>query len=332
MSVAENAVLRGFGLSLSLDGARPPGAWRPSPSPVREPALALRVTSAQAVERSWSGRAALGWQATIEGARFLVEVGVAGDHRFLHEGRSVHHLSADRRLLRCAPLADEDPLWWRVVLDSVLFSVALLHGYEALHAAAVAGGDGAIAITAASGGGKSTLVSALLARGLELLADDVLVLETRGSGRRPLAHPAPPLMTVPTSGLPLLAAIEPPPVAISSLADERWMAVPVHPEPLPLASLVVLDRRPGLPTELRAIESPLAPLMGSLMVFPGGEERRRARFELASVLACEVPLWRLTADLRTQPEELADALLAGSLSGTPRASTKPGRPNGCAER
>jgi hypothetical protein len=63
--------------------------------------------------------------------------------------RAIHHLSADASVLRCAPVDPNDPGWWRVVLDSVLFTVALLHGYEALHAGAIATPDGVVAITAA---------------------------------------------------------------------------------------------------------------------------------------------------------------------------------------
>ncbi len=301
--------------------------------------------------------------------------------------RAIHHLSADGAVLRCAPSDPADPIWWRVVLDSVLFTVALLRGYEALHAGAIVtpgGGDGAgaLAITAASGGGKSTLLAELLGRGLPLLADDVVVLESRGADTPPLAHPAAPLMTVPAARTPALfgkipTAIgeDPAPAgetrapagetrapagetrapagetrapagetrapagetrapagetraptneavmqqAICAIEDEQWIAVPVHPEPLPLRALVVLDRRPaaqlppGPRPALRRIEDPLAPLLGSLMAFPTSPERQRARFELASTLTATTALWRLTADLATPPDALADALLAGAL-------------------
>ncbi len=275
----------------------------------------------------------------IDGAPFVVQQGVAGDHRFLHGAppdpsgvpaattRAIHHLSADATVLRCAPSNPSDPAWWRVVLDSVLFTVALLRGYEALHAGAIAMPDGgAIAITAASGGGKSTLLGELLGRGLPLLADDVVVLEARGA-ETPLAHPAAPLMTVPAARIPALlgaANTSETPQTICTIDDEQWIAVPVHPEPLPLKALVVLDRRPasrlpGPETEptLERIEDPLAPLLGSLMAFPTSPERQRARFELASVLAATTALWRLTADLATPPDVLADTLLAGVPSGVP---------------
>jgi hypothetical protein len=317
---AQQLGLTAFGLSLLADVPLP-GAWETRR--LREPSLQIRSVAAQAIENSWSGLQAIGWEAVIDGAPFIVERGIEGDHRFVHGAhpdhsgtrsdgtRAVHHLCADASVLQCAPSDPAEPSWWRVVLDSVLFTVALLQGYEALHAGAVATPDGVIAITAASGGGKSTLLTELLQRRLELMADDVLVLESRGT-KPPLAYPAPPLMTVPAARIGMLGQVDPP-ETISSLDEERWIAVPVHPEPLPLKALVVLDRQPGLQTSLKKIEDPLAPLMGSLMNFPDSPERQRTRFELASVLASRTTLWRLTADLDTLPDVLADTLLEGNL-------------------
>jgi hypothetical protein len=333
----------GFGLGLLTD-LEPPGAWEARP--LSEPILRLLPASPQAIAESWSGFEAVGWQGTIDGAPFVAELGRAGDHRFVHGGRpdadggmgaetrAVHHLSADARVLRCAPRNPSEPSWWRLVLDSVLFTTALIEGYEALHAAAVATPEGGVtAITAAMGGGKSTLLWELLRRGLRLMADDVLVLEPASAGGPPLTHPAPPLMTVPAARLPALsrsdlaawrdldaaadaaASSTPagPPEPICTLEGECWVAVPTHPRPLPLRSLVVLDRRPGAQLALTKIDDPLVPLMGSLMHFPLTPRRERARFELASAIAARTALWRLTADLDTPPEMLADALLAGVL-------------------
>jgi hypothetical protein len=333
--------LRGFGLSVDVDGLAPPGAWEKQP--MREPALRLRIATPEAIAQSWSGHRAVGWQAAIDGAPFVVERGVAGDHRFVHgtcpddsgayaQGTlAVHHLDADASLLQCAPADPDEPSWWRVVLDSVLFTVALLRGYEALHAGAVATSDGAIAIAAATGGGKSTLLTELLRHGLGLMADDVLVLEPRGPVGEPgvpagpIALPAPPLMTVPAARLQALgeidashahAAMEP----ICSLGQERWIAAPVSSRPLPLRALVVLDRRPGLGTSMRPIDDPLGPLLASLMPFPRSPERERARFELASALASTAIIWRLCADVETPPDVLAQTLLHALRDGRPRAA------------
>jgi hypothetical protein len=318
--------LPAFGLSLLTD-ASPPGAWTTQPS--REPSLHVRLATPAEADQSWSGRATIGWEGVIDGAPFVVERGVAGDYRFVHGAppdrggglssagtRAVHHLSADASVLLCAPAEGDDPSWWRVVLDSVLFTVSLLQGYEALHAGAVATPDGAIAITAATGGGKSTLLAALLQRGLALMADDVLALEPRGM-EPPLALPAPPLMTVPAGRIPILSEASTP-RTICSIEDERWIAVPVHPQPLPLKALVVLDRRSGAQrsrpeTSLTKIESPLVPLLDALIGFPRGPERQRTRFELASAMSATVGLWRLVAGLDTPPDVLADTLSAGEL-------------------
>jgi hypothetical protein len=294
---------RAFGLSLSFE-TPPPGAWEARRA--GEPRLRLRAASMEEIAAEWSGRGGVGWEATIDGAPFLVERGLGGDHRFCHGKRSVQLLSADGELLRCAWAGDDEPGRWRVVLDSVLFSAALLRGYEALHAGAVATEAGAVAVTAGAGGGKSTLLATLLGAGCSLLSDDVVALESRGDAA-PLAHPGPPLMTVP-------AAVEPPPgEPIAALDGERWVAVPVAPEAIPLHGLVLLNRAPGLATGLSAVERPLSLLLGALLGFPRSAERERARFELAAAIAAHVPVWELSAEPGVEPAALAELLRKGPL-------------------
>jgi hypothetical protein len=291
---------RAFGLSLSFE-LPPPGAWEARPA--AGPILSLREASREEIEGAWSGDGAIGWEATIDGDRFVAERGRGGDHRFRHGEGSLCHLSADRAVLLCALGDERDPLAWRLVLDSVLFSVALIDGYEALHAGAVATEDGALAIAAGSGGGKSTLLAELLGDECSLLADDIVVLESR-CGAAPLAHPGAPLMTVP-------AGIEPVPgPAIASIGEETWVAVPTPREAMPLVGLVVLNRGPGLATGLHRVEDPLQVLMGSLLRFPRAAERERARFELAAEIAATVPVWELHANPKVTPAGLADLVRA----------------------
>lgn len=287
-----------FGLTLQFE-MPVPGAW--DTQPATEPSLEVRSATRQAIADIWSGRDAIGWEAVIDDAPFVAERGLAGDYRFLHRERSVCHLSADAAVLLCALGEEEKPLGWRVVLDSVLFSAALIVGYEALHAGAVAMAGGALAITAGAGGGKSTLLTELLRGDRSLLADDVVVLEFRGDAA-PLAHCGAPLMTVP-------ANIDPAPGApIASLGEERWVAVPTPREAIPLTGLVVLNRSPGLATGLRRVQSPLAVLMESLLRFPRSAERERSRFEIAGAIASHVPVWELAADPMVDPDTLARVL------------------------
>ncbi len=317
--------LRAFGLSLLADMPLP-GAWEDASeqSPPTEPILRMRSATPQAIAERWSGMETVGWEGVIDGSRFVVERGLAGDHRFVHverglagdhrfvhAERSVHHLSADASLLLCGPDEQGEPLRWRVILDSVLFTVALLRGYEALHAGAVATEGGAIAITAGTGGGKSTLLVELLRGGGSLLADDVVVLESRGEVP-PLAHPGAPLMTVPASTSPLPGDL------IAPVGEERWIAVAAHQEAIPLRELVVLNRAPGLATSLHPARDPLAVLIGSLLRFPRTPERERTRFEMAGAIAAHVPIWELSADPSVTPGTLA-GMLRG-LSFGPGAS------------
>jgi hypothetical protein len=264
------------------------------------------MADATTVAGHWSGFRELGWEGMIDGARFVVERGVDGDHRFVHgAGEAVHHLSADGSLLLCVPSLSSDPSWWRVVLDSVLFSAALLNGYEALHAGAVATREGVIAIVGGTGGGKSTLLTEMLGPDVALMADDVLVLKPC-TERAPLAYPGPPLMTVPRARVPASAE------TILAIEDERWIAFPAHPEPEPLMAVVLLERRadvaPSTSISIERIASPLAALLGALMRFPRTPERERSRFELAADLAGHVPLWRLRAGLDASPAALVEAL------------------------
>jgi hypothetical protein len=334
--------MRAFGLSLLAD-MPPPGAWAASAPPAEaaspaKPILHLRTTSAAEIAEHWSGPAAIGWEGTIDGAPFLVERGLVGDHRFVHGElpdqrgtpaagtRAIHHLSADAGTLRCAPADPTEQSWWRVVLDSALFTVALLQGYEALHAGAIATPGGAIAIAAATGGGKSTLLNELLSDGWGLMTDDVLVLESRGEDA-PLAYPGAPLMTVPTSISPLpgalIASVDGTSVDDTSVDDasvdgapvgeERWIAVRAHQEAIPLSALVVLNRGPGLATSLHPARDPLAMLMGSLLRFPRVPERERTRFEMAAAIAAHVPIWELSADPGVTPGTLARTLRTGLI-------------------
>ena len=314
------AGLRAFGLGLRA-GMPPPGAW--AATPLAEPILHLQTASAAEIAERWSGLDTIGWEGTLDGAPFVVERGLAGDHRFVHGElpdqrgtpaagtRAIHHLSADAGVLRCAPADPAEQSWWRVVLDSALFTVALLRGYEALHAGAIATPDGAIAIAATTGGGKSTLLNELLNDGWALMTDDVLVLESRGEGA-PLAHPGAPLMTVPASVSPL------PGGPIASVGEERWVAVRTHREAIPLGALVVLSRGTGLATSLHPVGDPLAVLVGSLLRFPRVPERERTRFEVAGAIAAHVPIWELSADPSVTPGTLAGMLRAG-LIGAPGA-------------
>lgn len=290
--------LRAFGVDLASKLPLP-GAWTPRPGSPD----ALRIVRAdpEEIASAWSGEAAPGWEGRFgDGERFVCRRGQDGDHLFRYGEQAVFHLSAGGGLLLCAPRDPADLAWQRVLLDSVLFSVALLRGHEALHAAAVQTPAGVLAITALSGGGKSTACSELLRRGYELVADDVVALSR--DDRNIVAHPGAPVMNLPPERLSTVGR------HLATFPDDAWIEVPVVANPQPLSRIVVLARSPGAAVACTRSSAPTMRLLAALLRFPATRMRERIRFDLACDIAARIPVHVLSADLRASPARLADEL------------------------
>ncbi|MCP9485219.1 MAG: hypothetical protein MSC30_05135 [Gaiellaceae bacterium MAG52_C11] len=100
-----------------------------------------------------------------------------------------HVVSPDGREIRSALPRRSALGWQRLFFAQTLPLAAALQGLEVLHASAVGIGGRAVAFTAASGTGKSSLAAHLVAAGATFLTDDVLALEPGPDGA--LAHPGP---------------------------------------------------------------------------------------------------------------------------------------------
>lgn len=272
------------------------------------------------LSQGWSGAATppAATELVLDGQRYLAERGAAGDHRFVYGNRASFHLSADRRLLRCAPEDADAPEWRRVLLDSVLATVALLHGYEALHAASVLGDDGVVAIMGRTGGGKTTLAAELLTRGRRLVSDDILMLSREDSGEV-VGHPAPPLMNLPAS------SPAPPGTTLAAIAGEQWVSVDgAATSAAPVTAVCLVDRRPG--SRAAVVPGRASPLDLLTHGLKSGDapERRAARFELLTDLAAQAPAYVLEADPRTPAAELTD-LLESAVPALAHAETEAAR-------
>jgi hypothetical protein len=244
-----------------------------------------------------------GWHAVIDRQPLVVGRSSTGEHWFSHGGQMKFRLSADHLMLTADPRSPRDTRWWRLLLDSVLFSVSLLRGNDALHAGAVSTAAGAVAVMAGSGGGKSTLLAQLVQQGCSLVTDDVLFL--KAADGEVAAFPGPPFMTLPRHRAARIGS------PVGDVDDEIWVSVPVVAGPLPLRRVVLLDRRPGAPTTLEAMEQPLFPLLTHLLNFPPTRDRELGRFSLASAVTTGAELCRLLADVGTPPQELATHVLQG---------------------
>ena len=150
--------------------------------------------------------------------------------------------AAGDELIGCSVRQDTETLRHHL-LGQVLPRVLAHRGRLVLHASAVVGPSGAIAILGGTGAGKSTLAAALLAHGCELVADDALVLEWHDEQ----------LMAVPDPrGVRLLPAAAERLVAGAVLADAetdtagkfriaRGLSTMTTLEPLPLVGAVLLQ-------------------------------------------------------------------------------------------
>ncbi len=286
------------------------------------PSLALELVGLGEIEEVWSGSEGLPeWTGQLgDGRSLAIERGVCGDVLFTYGNRARFRLDASHKRLECAPLRS-GLHWQQVLLGRVLPNVAIVRGYEALHASAVDSPEGVIAVAAPSGAGKTTLALELMGRGWPLFADDVLTLSEGPAGV--LAHPGTPHMNVAMGSSETLLApgeveAETAPTdggtvpeqfgaTLGVLAGERWIAVrEAAREPRPVRIVCLLERSPGLPLQGRVVPSsplPLAPYMLGLL---GGPERERRRFACYAELMSGATLVRLTCDPGVAPADLAD--------------------------
>lgn len=301
----------GFGLSIESDFPLLPvrvGAVGAPAQPV-----CIRRASPEAVALLLSTSPELVWETSFDDIAYRMERGAAGDYRFDWTGRATFHLSSDGRELTCAFRDRDDQEATRLLLDTVLWSVSLLHGYELLHASAISFGDESIAFVAGTGGGKTSLAAELLRRGAELLCDDVLAMSYDDG--HVLVHPAPPVMNLP------LGQSEADPdelgQTLAILGEEAWINVEaVATTPRRLSAVCVLDRQDSGSPRLRAHPGGVLALLPHAFGFPGSRTRLGRQFEILSDLVAETPVLSLSAAASCTPAELAD-LVERELTTSP---------------
>jgi hypothetical protein len=269
----------------------------------------IRAAPADAVDAAFSGPAeprATRHGLLGDGGSYRTERGRDGDLRIEYAERATFHLAADRRDLRCWAADPDELSWRRFLLDTVLGTVALERGFEALHAGAFEHDGEAVAVVAPQGGGKSTLLAELVRRGRPLFCDDVLALS--GAGGRSVAHPGPPLMS--------LSGTLPDPVSAPGIGrvlgvvdGERWIAIERgSTQARPLGAVVFFARRGQRRTAVHRVPPNPAPLLSQSL--PSGRDpaRLERRFALFADIAARVLLLRLRVPLHLPPAKAADVL------------------------
>ena len=150
--------------------------------------------------------------------------------------RGARHVTA----VPCRPLSSEFILdtYHHCVLPLILPAL----GTEVLHASAVLGEAGVLALCGTSGTGKSTLAVALARRGYAIRADDALAVDVIGHG--PTAIPLPFAVRLRADAARFIDA--------AGETGPSARTAPVDTEPAPLAALCMLRRSPGLTASVEA--------------------------------------------------------------------------------
>jgi hypothetical protein len=252
------------------------------------------------------------WRTVIDGAPVRVDRTSDGALAIVFGRHGCFRICAGATRVTCAPRPDAEPARWRrFLLDTVLWCTALLHGHVAMHAGAVVGRSGAVAIIAGTGGGKTSLAAEFVRRGAALLSDDILVLT---SDDAVFGHPGPRVMNLdPRSSSSLRRAIGRP---LATLDGDLWFEVArAAGAPATLRAVILLERVRGLSSAtVLPIDRPFLRLMAHTVAIPGLPiSHVRRRYNVLADLVETVPVWSLKAPTALPPPALAD-LIAGATA------------------
>jgi hypothetical protein len=213
------------------------------------------------------------------------------------EGIARYHVQDGARItVQPAPGAD-DAAVRLFLLGSALGVLLHQRGMLPMHASAVAVDGRAVLFTGASGAGKSTTAAALAARGYPVVADDITVVYADDAGAA-VAAPAFPQMKLWAQSLRALAKETD---ALPRVRPELEkyslpIAAQFHPQPLPVARMILLSAHNKPEIEIRAVTG-----MGKIRMLRQQVYRRRIMEEMRADSAHFAALTALarTAQLST---------------------------------
>jgi hypothetical protein len=220
-------------------------------------------------------------------------------------------VSPDGRRVLGAPPSGAAWRWERLVLAQVLPLAAVLRGLEVLHASAVALCGNAIAFLGASGTGKTTLASRIVARGAPLVTDDVLAIDVTRDGVR--AHRGGTVARVDPGELRALTPDERRTLGPVRVRSEKCHVTPVlAPARLPLGLTYHLVRPAASPGVQIVPVRPYDPalLLGSAFLsYFTVRERLRRQLDCYAAVARSTPLFQVRAGHDAMSADVADAVL-----------------------
>ena len=217
------------------------------------------------------------------------------------------HISADGSAVSCGPVRTSRDHWQRYLVGQILPFAAVVHGLEVFHTSVVRVGDRGVVFTSPSGGGKSTLAVALVLRGAELVADDVMAVDADDVDGPLLAHPgwgwaSIRRNSIDTGGLgPVLGADE----------EAVRHAVTVAPGPVAVSEVYVVGRQATAAEPLIAPLDPVDPrilLSSSYNFVIRTPERLVRQLDVCARLARTAKVYRIAIPPKVGPMEVAAAV------------------------
>jgi hypothetical protein len=178
--VRHGVPVRGHAFGLDVEATYDIPALGSSAGRVSSRRTVCREVSARELERAW---AAAESEDAVElrypDGRLFMSIRRHPDlgYRIWAPRHGRHVVSSDGTEIRSALPRRAVLAWQRLFFAQTLPLAAALQGLEVLHASAVGVGGRAVAFTAASGSGKSSLAAHLVAAGASFLTDDVLALD-----------------------------------------------------------------------------------------------------------------------------------------------------------
>lgn len=283
------------------------------------PSLELDLFTRPSVQAAWGARGARRiWEGRLgDGETLLASVTADGRYLFAFGRKALFGLDAERERLACAP-SEPGVAWQRILLTKLLANIAMLRGYEALHASAVNSPHGAVLVLAPSGTGKTALALALARGGWPLISDDILVLGRDGAGVH--VHPGTPHLNVdrPSRGAGVDREVA---QVLGVLGGELWLASnSLMSVPCPPAAVCLLERPGHGPLRIQSLEASPLVLAPYMLGLADGAERERERFALYCELTTHARLLRIRAGLADTPSAIA-ARLREQLASTPPTPT-----------
>lgn len=303
---------RAFGLEIESD-VNVPGL-RSAGKDHQGLGVKLRMAPAQAIDAGWP---ATGSKRVLE-ERFepspapparTIDVHDEAGYRLYARHFGLAHITASGDVVTCTPPEGAELWsWQRFLVGRVLPWAAVLRGYEAFHASAVAIDGRGVAFIGSTGGGKTSLALRLVGGGAGFVTDDVLAVDAPEGNLR--VHPGASVAAVrPAEREVIPEAVWGRLGEVLGVSGKTYLNLEIEPSPLPLGTIYFLSPGPGALIEPIDQLDPRLLLASTFVIGIQSARRLRNQLDICARIARDVPVFTL---------RISDQLNAGQVAESVR--------------